>query len=229
MTSLPTRLYRAAVALLYPSHCATCDQGCDEGAAFCPSCALSVEPISSPCPGCALPTSGGARCLGCVIRRPIFSRACAPFEFGGALARAIRRLKWGGRPDLGAVLGPLLGAHHDSDCVVPVPLHPRRLRRREFNQAALLALGGRARLPPIDLKALVRIRDTPPQSALGIGDRRANVRGAFRADPRRIRGKRALVVDDVMTTGATADACAEALFDAGAVDVAVLTLARAMP
>src|SRR5581483_5379618 len=136
-------------------------------------------------------------------------------------------------PELATPLGRLLrgSCAPAGDVVVPVPLHPRRLRAREFNQAALLAYAARAssRAPPVDVQALDRVRDTPPQTELGVIDRRANVRGAFRAHEDRVRGKSITLVDDVMTTGATAEACTRALLDAGAREVAVLTLARAMP
>jgi predicted amidophosphoribosyltransferase len=124
------------------------------------------------------------------------------------------------------------------DLIAPVPLHRRRLRAREFNQAAELAAAMReaARLRDaplarvaLDARALERTRDTPPQTGLDSLQRRRNVLDAFRVrDPARVREKRVLLVDDVMTTGATADACAAALQHAGAAAVLVLTLGRAV-
>ncbi|HEX9101513.1 MAG TPA: phosphoribosyltransferase family protein, partial [Polyangia bacterium] len=124
------------------------------------------------------------------------------------------------------------------DLIAPVPLHRRRLRAREFNQAAELAAAlreaARVRDTPLgrialDARALERTRDTPPQTGLDGSQRRRNVLDAFRVrDPSRIRDKRVLLVDDVMTTGATADACAGALERAGAAAVLVLTLGRAV-
>lgn len=157
----------------------------------------------------------------------------AVFEYGGAMATAIGRLKYGDRADLGTRLGRtmlpaaerLLGR---VDVVVPVPLHPRRLAERGYNQAALLsrpvtrALG--ARSAP---RALVRQRDTPRQALLGRAERLVNVRQAFAVSDRAsIQGARVLLVDDVRTTGATLDACAMALEAAGARDVLELVLAR---
>jgi ComF family protein len=195
---------------------------------------LTLEPVSAACARCGLPwVRPVARCLSCLARAPPYRAARAPYEFGGAIARAIRRLKWGRLPELGRPLGRLLPAEAlgSGDCVVPVPLHVRRLRARQFNQAALLVLGsaGERRLPPLELGGLERVRDTPPQSALGLAERRANLRGAFRALPDRVRGRRVVLVDDVLTTGATAEACTEALLDGGAAEVVVLTLARAVP
>jgi ComF family protein len=231
---LARSLFAATLALVFPARCSACAESCPEGHPFCASCALSLVPITSACARCGLPLPDGtenAPCLGCTVRAPPYSRARAAYQFGGALARAIRRLKWGRAPDLGRPLGRLLstvGTDADVDVIVPVPLHPRRLRSREFNQAALLAL----ELPEarrVDLAALERIRDTPPQSTLGLDERRRNVRDAFVARPDRVRERRVVLVDDVLTTGATAEACARALLDAGAARVGVLTLARAMP
>jgi ComF family protein len=246
-------LMRAALALFFPARCAACDQLLDEESAiFCATCALSLEPIVSACPRCALPWPQPLErpppCLACLMRPPRVEAAFAPYEFGGAIAHALRRLKWAAMPELARPLGRLLAeglaragpGFGDIDVVVPVPLHPRRLRSREFNQAALLAevmaatLAARERSPRVlrvDPSALVRLRDTPPQTGLGRAQRRCNVQGAFGV-PRwardRVRDKRVLLVDDVLTTGATADACAAALCEGGAAAVLVLTLGRAM-
>jgi ComF family protein len=233
---LSRRFASAVLELVYPARCSTCDAACDEGAAFCEACGETLEAITAGCDRCGLPLAGElawSRCLSCAGRAPPYVRAHAPFEFGGALARAVRRMKWARKPELGGPLGRLLDGRcaPEGDVIVPVPLHPRRLRAREFNQAALLAFAARrsARSPPVDVHALERVRDTPPQTELGLVERRANVRGAFRARAARVRGRRVTLVDDVMTTGATAEACSRALLDAGAREVVVLTLARAMP
>src|SRR5262249_290361 len=108
--------------------------------------------------------------------------------------------------------------------------HPRRLRERQFNQAALLALAWAPRGGPlVDPFALERVHDTPPQSSLSGAARQTNVRGAFRARIDRVLGRRVLLVDDVVTAGATAEACGKALLRAGAREVLVLTVARAVP
>jgi ComF family protein len=227
---------RALLSIVYPARCCACDALCDETTAFCDGCALTLVPIdpARACGACGLPLPSApseTRCLGCLQRPPPFVAATAPLEFGGALGRAVRRMKWARRPELGRPLGRLLApAARSGDLLVPVPLHPRRLRARGYNQAALLALaaaddGG----PPVSLDALARVRDTPPQSRLGAAERRANVDGAFAATLDAVRGARVLLVDDVLTTGATAAACATALLDGGAAEVRVLTLARAMP
>ncbi len=230
-------LFLAARALIYPARCCACDGPCPEGRAFCDPCSLSLEPIASACPRCGLPLTpaGSPRpaspCLSCQRSPPPHAEAHAAFLFGGAVARAVRRLKWSGLPELAVPLGALMPSL-EGDLVVPVPLHPRRLRQRQFNQSAVLAFAaadaGRLRAP-IDVHALERILDTAPQTSLGPDDRQRNVHGAFAARPERVRGKSVLLLDDVVTTGATVAACARVLRAAGAARVRVLTLARAMP
>jgi ComF family protein len=161
-----------------------------------------------------------------------------PYVFGGELAVAVRRWKLGGRAERTAALARLLAPSlarlgPGAEALVPVPLHPRRLRARGFNQASLLARAARriARAGPPVEELLDRLRDTAPQASLADpAARRKNVRGAFAARPRaRVRGRHLVLVDDVLTTGATANACARALAAAGAARVDVLTLARTLP
>lgn len=245
------RLWRAALELIYPARCVACDEVLDDPHdVFCRGCILTLAPLTSACPRCARPSvtllERAPPCVGCLERPPRFVAAAAAYEFGGAIAEAIRRLKWGHMPEIASPLGTLLfdalarapADFRDIDLIAPVPLHRRRLRKREFNQAAELAAAMRdeARLRDsplarvaLDARALERIRDTPPQTGLDALQRRENMLGAFRVrHPARVDGKRVLVVDDVMTTGATADACAAALARAGAAAVLVLTLGRAV-
>src|SRR5262245_1063585 len=146
---LGQRLWQAALDLLYPPRCLACDALVDVGVNFCPPCAATLVPIDRACPRCAvpLPSVPGARpppCLNCLFRPPRVLAAVAAFEFGGALAEAVRRLKWQRMPELAPPLGGLLEAAAarappvlgDIDLIAPVPLHRRRLRAREFNQAA---------------------------------------------------------------------------------------------
>jgi ComF family protein len=198
--------------------------------------------------GRSLAPDSCAGCDGVVARATIFCRACAATvtraaptepvvafaEFGGAVAQAIRRLKYASRPDLARPLAELLrhaarDASLCADLLVPVPLHPRRLAERGYNQAALLArplaleLG--ARFAP---RALRRCRDTPRQVTLERAARRANVAAAFVArTPGELGGRRVVLVDDVVTTGATLHACRSALLAAGAASVVCVVVARA--
>ncbi|MEK6608067.1 MAG: ComF family protein [Myxococcota bacterium] len=217
--------------VLYPPKCAACDALVDAREVFCRVCAESLVPIGAPmCPRCGLPFAGGVDhlCSACAAHSPPFDRARAAFQYGGELQRAITRMKYGGRPDLARVLGPMLGAPPECDVVVAVPLGRRRLAEREYNQALLLARAAWPRVR-IDAFALRRVRDTPPQAGLSAGARRASVRGAFVALGSRVEGRRVALVDDVLTTGATVEACARALRAAGAREVLVSTLARTVP
>jgi ComF family protein len=156
--------------------------------------------------------------------------------FGGAVARAIVRLKSGRRSEIARPLGDLLWqavAPRKEDLgsavAVPVPLHPSRLAERGFNQSTLLAARLARRLGvPLWPSALSRTRDTPPQATLARGARLANVADAFVArQPEHVSGRNVLLVDDVWTTGATLEACESALLAAGATRVAWAVVARA--
>ncbi|MCZ6904951.1 MAG: ComF family protein [Acidobacteria bacterium] len=166
-----------------------------------------------------------------------FERARYFGLYEGSLRQMVLLLKFGRQEQLGYRLGRLLGdayRFHEEvqQCrlVVPVPLHRARKRERGFNQAEALAAGV-ARSLGLSLNSgiLHRIRPTPPQTGLSYGARRRNVQGAFEVRGRSLRGQPVLLVDDVMTTGATAHACAMRLKQAGAEKVLVLTLARAEP
>jgi ComF family protein len=154
--------------------------------------------------------------------------ASAPWLHGGALAEAIHRLKYEGHFELARPLGVLFEAavRPRAEVLVPIPLHPRRLRERGFDQARLLANAMGARFGLRVAPLLRKVRETGPQVGRDRLSRERNVRGAFSAD-RRIQGLRVCLVDDVLTTGATASAAALACLAAGAARVEVRTLARA--
>ena len=208
----------------------------------CETCWESVHPYEGPeCAQCGLFLAQAARLHGTnlcgICRRGAFdfeqARSFGWYE--GVLRELIQRFKYNGFRPLARPLAHYLRdalARMDAtsfDLILPVPLHRSRERRRGFNQAALLA----ARMSrlcdiPLGSKDCVRVRDTPPQTGLRGAERRRNVAGAFAVPrPERVRGRRLLLIDDVMTTGATANACAGALKSAGAAGVWVLTLGRA--
>jgi ComF family protein len=215
-----------AARLLWPARCAGCDGFVPERCSFCDTCAAGLMPISDGCSRCALPER---RCA-CQRSPPPFAAAQAVFLYDEVISRALLRFKHGGRVDLARPLGRLLRPflQTDADAILPVPLHPRRLRARGFNQALELARAAGPRAP-LWVDSLRRRRDTPSLGHLSPQERRALVADAFAVpDPRRVVGKHLLLVDDVMTTGATAAACATALLQAGASAVEVVALARAV-
>lgn len=154
--------------------------------------------------------------------------------YDGTLRDAVHALKFRGRAALGAPLGRLMAVAAQADpvaqacdVVVPVPLHPHRQAARGFNQSELLAREIAAALNrPVDVRILRRVRDTPAQVGLPLAERRTNVRAAFAAGG--TTAGRILLVDDVLSTGFTAASCAQALRAAGASEVVVLALARAV-
>jgi ComF family protein len=208
MVSIAVDLLASVVAR---SRCAACDARVAHLAAFCDACASTAE-------------------RACESEEPSF----AAFTYGGAVARAIARLKYDGRPDLARPLGDVLWraleprARQVRDAiVVPVPLHVSRLAERGFNQSALIArrLARHLGAPLLPL-ALARVRETPPQATLNREARIANVADAFRArQPERVERRVVLLVDDVRTTGATMEACTRVLMAAGAASVACAVVA----
>ncbi len=191
------------------------------------------------CEACGFPfqydLGDGALCGNCSIKHPAYDRARAAFIYDDISREPILSLKHSGKTHGLAVFAQQLRrAGRDlitaADILIPVPLHPKRLRARRFNQAALLARSlSRLTNIPYDTAALTRIKSTPTQGGKTASARRRNMQGAFQvvnAHIGIIEKKNLILIDDVMTTGATAQACARALKRAGALRVDVLTLAR---
>jgi len=234
--------WRCLSDFFFPPLCPLCRKILSEnpGSGFCPDCLRQITFLNHPyCPACGLPfpsSSGDDHlCSKCLLEERYFTSARAVGVYQGALAQAISRLKYHGATHLAKPLGKLLIDYQDPsfplvkfEGILPVPLSPTRLRERGFNQALLLARQlSRAHSIPLRYEALRRVRHTPPQTQLSGPEREKNIRGAFEVPhPEMVEGKHILLIDDVLTTGATVRECAKVLRRAGAKQVDVLTLAR---
>ena len=227
---------------IWPPLCAACEAPVLGGVGLCPDCWDAVTFLGAPqCHACGVPLpydpGPGALCGDCTAHPPPFERARAAFVYDAASRPMILAFKHADRTDLAPALvnwlkRPARDLLADADLIAPVPLHWSRLLARRYNQAALLAQGlgraGQGRCVP-DL--LVRTRNTGSQGGKSGAGRRRNVTGAFRVPPRHralLRDKRVLLVDDVMTTGATLAASARALLKGGAAAVDAVTVARVL-
>jgi ComF family protein len=221
---------RALLDLVWPPRCAACGAGV-AAEPFCALCAEALEPVPPGCGRCGQP-GPDALCGACRAAPPAFDAVRAGGLFGGPLADAIHALKYRDRPALARPLGAWLAGRVPLPAgavVVSVPLARGRRLERGYDQAALLAdalaraAGARGRRLRA---ALRRVRDAPPQVGKTREERARNVAGAFEAGAA-VAGKDVILVDDVVTTGATADAAASALRRAGARSIVVVALARA--
>jgi ComF family protein len=235
------RIALAGADALCPERCAACSVIVGAGRLFCHACRPLVNVLGAPeCPRCGAPDPAARLCpRWCADpAAPIrYARAWAEYEDPERphrpVAHALASFKYGGARRLGRRIARAMLERMPAEAgalIAPIPLHPRRLRRRGFNQSAVVARHvARALGWPVALRLLVRVRDTPSQTALSAAARAANVAGAFVvARPDRARDRRIVLVDDVWTSGATARAAAAALRVAGAASVDVLTFARVL-
>jgi ComF family protein len=237
-----TRLALGALDLLLPPHCPACDAEVPLQGTFCTACFAALNFITEPlCHSCGLPFGSwaqagpGRSCLSCTANPPIWREARAALVYDDAARRLVLPFKHADRQELATVLAMhMVRAGRDllpqAQLVVPVPLHRWRLFRRGFNQAALLAqaVAKRASLECVP-DALRRPRRTPVLGPLSATQRARALDGAFIVRASRaasLRDRHVLLVDDVMTSGATANACAEILLQAGCAGVDVLVAAR---
>jgi len=229
-------IWEGALDLVYPPKCLVC--GDMQPKYFCDECLADIVWINPPvCSYCGMPVDA-RNCLECAEVDFSFDSARSAAVYDGALKDAIHQFKYSGHKVLGPILAELVVRYLRGkperlrlvDCVIPVPIHPSRLRQRGFNQSEILADEiGRAFSLPVLKGNLTRIRPTRPQIDLPRDKRRENVADAFYVETKNgVAGRNILLVDDVFTTGCTSDAAARTLKDAGAKAVHVLTLARSV-
>jgi ComF family protein len=241
-SGLLAQVGRAALGLVLdtalPPLCAACRQPVGSGRGLCAACWSKVSFIAPPyCERLGIPFAydpgPGVLSMEAIADPPSYGRARAAVRFDDVARDLVHALKYGDRLDLATTLGQWMSRAGreltaDADALVPVPLHWRRLWARRFNQAAALAeVIARVSGVPV-CHALKRVKATPQQVGLTRTERAANVQGAFRVPDREtaVRGRRLVLIDDVLTSGATLDTCARALMRAGAQSVDVLVFAR---
>lgn len=216
---------------LLAQSCLLCGASSRNGV-WCSDCEVTLPYLTMPhCPVCAAPTPGGETCGRCLRHAPNFNRTVAAFAYAFPLDKLVQALKYSEQLVLVSSLADNLALRVDSrpDFLLPMPLHPARLRERGFNQSWELArrVGHKLDIPVLH-DACRRVRDTPPQTALPWKERSKNMRHAF-ACTRDLSGKSVAVVDDVMTSGATLNELALTLRKAGAREVHAWVIARTLP
>lgn len=213
-----------------PRPCLLCGDRSTTGA-LCPGCLADLPPLpAAHCPICAESGTGGEVCGRCLRAPPAVARTRAACLYRWPLDGLIQRLKYAHElaiaPALANLLLPVVASESLPDAILPMPLHPERMRERGFNQAVEIArpLARQLRLP-LWTDAARRVRNTPAQAGLAHDARLKNLRDAFVCDAK-VAGRRIALLDDVMTTGASLDALARAVLAAGAAEVEAWVVAR---
>ncbi|WP_433737475.1 ComF family protein [Pseudomonas putida] len=234
----PQRKSKVYIWLKNKQSCLLCDETADDATPICMACETELPWLGDHCQTCALPLpTAGLTCGPCLKQPPAFEKVIAPWTYSFPIDSLITRFKHSAKWPFGHLLAELLAQalrhRFDEDLprpdlLLPVPLATRRLRQRGFNQAAMLARWLATRLDlPCDERLLLRTQDTGAQQTLNASARRKNLRNAFALTPEAsVKGRHLALVDDVLTTGATAQALARLLMDAGAARVDVYCLAR---
>jgi competence protein ComFC len=235
-------VWNGLLDVLYPPCCLICRRG--EAEPFCPACIGEIAPLSPPfCDRCGVPVAAGSLvCADCEAgSAPPFAWSQAVGQYTGVLRTAVHHLKYHRKGALARPLGgllatalatpsPLVPKDGTFGCIVPVPLHPSKLRARGFNQAERIArvLAEQTGLP-LDTTGLMRVRKTRTQTRFHASERQRNVQGVFATRSELyFDGKSILLIDDVLTTMSTVSECSRVLRNAGATRVAVLAVARGL-
>ena len=234
-------IFNNIINIIYPPRCILCHGfiSTHNTLGLCSDCYSGFHRISSPfCPICGIPFNGSGEnhlCGRCLKKRPFFDTIKAPYIYEGKIKQAIYTLKYEKNTLVADIIGPIVAefvckqiGENKNITVVPVPLHPKRLRKRGFNQSLLIARHIADALDArMDFLSLRRIQNTMPQAMLDKKDRRKNVRGAFRVKGHEpFKEKTVLLVDDVATTTNTLNECARVLKKAGAQRVMCAVIAR---
>jgi ComF family protein len=233
---IPSQVYKRPISILYPATCILCGAPGEGEIDLCPGCLADLPLNRHCCPLCALPlpatAPAGGLCGACQRKPPFYKHCIAPLLYQGTLPHLVTGLKFQGRMNYARLLGTLLTTGLEQtvvelpELIVPVPLHPARLRERGFNQALEIA-----RIParhfglPIDTECCHRQLATAPQSGLEAKERRRNIRGAFSVTPG-LEGRHVVLVDDVVTTGSTVAELARTLKRSGVERVDVWAVAK---
>ena len=234
-TSAASRLVRSVLDFALPPRCGGCGTIVDDVDSFCADCWKQLEFLGAGgCSRCGLPLKATdiETCAVCLAKPPRLDRIRAAVAYGDISRSITIRLKYGRKVALARTMSrymqPLLGDLSGDTVFVPVPLHRSRLWRRGFNQSAIVARELSRRTGyGVEIDALKRVRATPPLKGLNMLQRRRTVAGAFRTNRQaELRGRNIVLVDDVLTTGSTANACARVLKRAGAARVDLVSWAR---
>jgi ComF family protein len=237
--SLSRALIRPVLDFALPPRCPGCGTVTDAPHIFCIACWSRLDFLGDPCCArCALPfafdSGPDALCGRCIAEPPAYDRMRAAVAYGEISRKVALKLKYGGRPGVAETMARFIARHLDGAgegaLLAPVPLHRWRIWRRGYNQSALIAsaLAKRAGIE-VRLDLVERVKATPPLRGMNPRERRETLRGAFRVNPRHreaVKGRAVVLVDDVYTSGATANGCARMLKRAGAARVDLLCWAR---
>lgn len=237
-------IFMRFIDIIYPPRCHICSRFLEKAdheiPHFCRGCLKHFAEIRPPfCSICGVPfqsiTEENHRCESCLRKRPYYQSLAAPYLYEGEIMEAIHQLKYHGKAYLADSLGKLLASFAmdrfkktENFLIMPVPLHPKKLRERGFNQSLLLSkIVNHTLNMELDFLSLRRVRYTRPQAGLNREERRKNVRRAFHVLPSKgLKGRTVILVDDVATTGNTLNECGKVLKKAGCDKVFCLVLAR---